>query len=84
MQPGIGKRLFIYFQIFLQNRINAHQQEGIGVILIDHRAVHPPYKNVFYEPRSGAVVMKGLSGASRVSIAKSKVKVVSNFAVVKN
>ena len=76
MRPRIGKRLFRYFQIFLQNGINGHEKAGNGVILMDHREVHPPYKNIYYEPQSGAVVMKRLSSASRVSIAKTKVKVV--------
>ena len=36
------------------------KREEIGVISMDSRAVHPPYKNIFQGRQSGAVVMKGL------------------------
>ena len=48
---------------------------------MDHRAVDPPYKNTFYEPESGGVLMKKFSG---VLIAKTKLKGVSKLALVKN
>ena len=36
------------------------KRREIAVIPMDSRAVHPPYKNIFYRQQSGAVVMKGL------------------------
>ena len=44
----------------------------------------PTMENIFHRLQSSAVIMKRLSGASRVSIAKTKVKVVSKLALVKN
>ena len=52
--------------------------------MMNHRAVDRPYKKIFYGLQSGAVVMKVLSGAWRVSEAKTKVKVLSKLTLIKN
>ena len=38
------------------------KRQEIAVISMNHRVVHPPYKNIFYGLQSGAVIMKGLRG----------------------
>ena len=58
----------ISFQI---SQLNAYKKAGIGIILVDHRVVDPPNKNIF-------------DRASRVSAAKRKVKVLSRLTLVKN
>ena len=69
----------------ISSKLIEHQQTSRNWGYIDGpQSCAPTMENIFYGLQSSAVIMKRLSGASSVSIAKTKVKIVSKHALLKN